>query len=213
MATIADILRWPSNAPIPELICTVTRTYEGREGVGQHGPWRVMNIELKDASGTTKAAGWNPDLAGRDIQNRRVRIAAEADQNGIPRGAVVVRDTYKGQERVQLKVQGANLQLWEPAPAAAPAAHVPAPTPVRHPLPLPGIAPLTQLIALIEHMTVTLQTLGYEGQALSAVVNTILIAVTQGRCSIDLPLRPVAEPPVLEATASEDVFSDWPVEE
>jgi len=180
---IAEVLTMPKGTPVQDLVVTIDRAYDVRTGEGQYGPWRVMDFDAHDSTGVIKGQWWKPMVEDApSMQGCCVRINATEIKKDKLGGAEVRRDTYRGEERVRISVTGDHLQITTAQEPDQATAQQPSSTAIRN-----GRLSVSDVLAVASRANDAFrEMLGTEDtSAVAACINTVLIAVTQGRVDVD----------------------------
>jgi len=208
---IAELTKQPDKAMIVQpVIAKVTQVEQRRTGDGQYGPWSVQNLLLEDVTGKIRCACWGRiDLA--PLLNQTVLIGAKKGEKGWS-GCSVKDNTFtatkgpntgKTQTVKQIDLQdGGFLEIAGQAPAAPPATDTSIPPsgpdnygktadmllkkpPTAPQVALPGAISFwdyLQTMELVHGSAMALEP--SEGQARAALVNTAMIALTNGKLQL-----------------------------
>lgn len=163
----------------------VVRAFDVATGEKDGRPWRRLDFEMQDDSGTIRVAWWDPSVGSRrEIEGRMVTLEP-IKEDGRNKGCYVQKDDRSG--KMKVVARGASVQLVEGGqPAAAgggggsngqnPAAYAGTPT-----------LTLSRYVDVLERLQKKF--FGEWGftdqQAVAALVNTTAIALTQGRLVLD----------------------------
>lgn len=179
--TIRDVLEVKAGTPVVDLKAHFVRAFERKTGVKDGKSWSLQNLQIQDDS--------HPDLLMVTVSNRAedfselgwegrdIVLSATRNDGGAWRGLVAYDDEFKGQKQRKLRLSASGIcRLADEAPAVASENRPPN-----------GRRAHTfeEIFSLIVRVYPELIKLESDGQARAAIMNTLLIAITQGRIELE----------------------------
>lgn len=194
---ISELATFPDKMPIDNLTATVKTALETKRGESQHGPWTSNGFILEDGQDECYL-GWfdapafiveNP----KSIEGRSITVSSSPNNKGYLVGAKKESYTKDGQERVSIKVSDADhvtldgqvpMEATQPSPTTQPK-HQGSP-PAKQGLRIgKDLLPIADQAIRYVADSLRHQSIEPSCEAVCAVANTLLIAITNGKATID----------------------------
>lgn len=209
MSTVAEVQSMPAGMPIDKLLVRVKRGYDAREITTQYGKKSKMDLLVGDNTGEIKVTWWEPTTAvSAEVVGQLVLISARISSKGRLSGAVTRHDARQDPPVLEIAATGDHLSLYQPqqhATASDAVSGSSAKSLGRNDSPVPAVAapisttrivpsgppPESAIYELSERaldaFAAQMRALGVEPEAasLSAMVNTLVIALTNGRLTLE----------------------------
>lgn len=191
MSTIAEILEAGPGKSV-HLTARVKRAFDGKSGVGANGQWTRQDFELEDGTGTVKVEWWSNDLGKAQLQGQMVSLQPGSDGKGC---YVKQKEGANGRPpSMVISCSGPGIVKLASGQAASGGSSGVVGGQSAMAIATFTAMPMADYLATVSHVTAFVQMeLGIKDeQAVAAIVNTAMIAVTQGRAQgmIAVPEEP-----------------------
>lgn len=157
----------------PGLTAKCTEVAERKTGSGQYGEWACQQLLLEDDSGKIRLMAWNhPNL--KDLQGYRIKVQAHKGDNGWM-GCSIEQREYKGEKFKQIKLSSSGEILIVTADAAQGKSEQ------TYRANNGAVEWWDYVMAMKTMHAIAMDLEPNDGVARAALVNTAMIALTQGK--------------------------------